>query len=109
MLRAAPMEETVTRFKALWVSLTDEERAGRDTVQDHAARLQGDDLVAAASSYDQALVGGVVARDGGEDEPAIIGGAAHRAELVEGPTQRHRAVAADTPVGGAQTRDTTER
>ena len=43
-------------------------------------------------------------RDGVEHEAAVVGGEGQRAQLVERPAQRHRAVPADAAIGRPETR-----
>jgi len=54
-------------------------------------------------------VGGVPSSDGLEDDAAVLGGPGHRADLVEGPGQRHRAGAAHQAIGGTKSGDPAER
>src|SRR5207245_6570003 len=51
-------------------------------------------------------VGGVRARDGLEDEPAIVRGEGEGPQLVERPAQRHGPVSAHPAVRGTQPRET---
>ena len=54
---------------------------------------------------DAGEIGGVWAGDGVQDEHGVFDAARHGAEFVERPAQRHRAVARDAAVGGAQSGD----
>ena len=51
---------------------------------------------------------GIGARDDLQDVAAILGGPAQRTDLVHGPGERHRAVAADESIGGTQAGDAAE-
>src|SRR5205814_825219 len=52
-----------------------------------------------------ARIAWVLARDGGQDQAAVLRAAAHGAELVERPGEGHGAVAADAAIGGPQAGD----